>query len=172
GYNSKKSNLFLCTKNEKGKWSAPKPIKQLNSSGSEDTPFLSADQKTLYFSSDYESKGNYELYKTTQTGNDLEHWSAPEKLTDVNSPGWEGYYKTNVAGSTAYFSSTKNAVGGADIFRIKLYEDNPFIIVSGRVLHADTHEPMTGESFSILVNDMQPDSLTINRDSATYSMKL
>src|SRR5690606_35450362 len=69
-------------------------------------------------------------------------------------------------------SSTKNAVGGADIFRIKLYEDNPFIIVSGRVLHADTHEPMTGEPFSILVNDLQPDSLTINRDSATYSMTL
>ena len=172
GYNSKKSNLFLCVKNEKGKWERPRPVKQLNSNGSEDTPFLTSDYRTLYFSSDYESPGNYELYKTTQTGTDLMHWSKPEKLADVNSPGWEGYYNVNDKGSVAYFSSTKNAVGGADIFRIKLFEDNPFIIVSGRLLHAETREPFNGANVSILVNETSPDSVEMNRDSATYKLFL
>lgn len=174
GYNGPKSNLFLCTKNEKGKWKRPRPIKDLNSPGSEDTPFLMADNKTLYFSSDYQTKGEYSIYKVTRMSLDSwKKWETPVPLSDtINSPGWEGYFKTNEKGSVGYFSSTNNSSGGADIFRVKMFEDNPYVIVSGKILHGKSLRPLTGKTFTVMSDGSPVDSITVNMDSATYKAVL
>lgn len=172
-YNSKKTNLFVSEKKENGEWRKPKPIKALNSNASEDTPFLLADNKTMYFSSNYET-GHYDIYRVTRMGDDWKrNWSAPVHLSDtVNSTGWEAYLKTNTTGSWAYFSSTNKSTGGADIFKVKLFEENPFVIVSGTIKHSINNRPLIGKAFTIFVDGKEADSLFVNSDSATYKVKL
>src|SRR5690606_16873703 len=119
------------------------PIRTFNRLGrSEDTPFLVADNKTLYFSSDRESKGQYDIYRAVRTGEGWKHWTDPIKLSDtINSEGWDAYLKTNESGSWAYFSSVNKTNGKADIFKVKLFEENPFIVLSGRIVNAKNNRP-------------------------------
>lgn len=172
-YNSRKTNLFLCKRKENGKWGRPKPIRALNSPRSEITPFLLADNKTLYFAGDYYVRGQFDLYKATRSGNNWKEWSEPVKLSDtINSPGWEAYLKTNTRGSVAHFSSTNKTIGDADIFKVKLFEENPFVVVSGRIVHAKSHRPLIGKTIAISANHTTPDSVYVNPDSATYKVTL
>jgi outer membrane protein OmpA-like peptidoglycan-associated protein len=172
-YNSKKTNLFYSVQKGNGKYKKPRPIKDLNSSRNEDTPFLQADNKTFYFSSDYHEKGQYDIYKTTRTTDRWKRWTEPIKLSDtINSRGWEGYFKTNVKGSWAYFSSTQDALGGADIYKVKLFEENPFVVVSGKIIHAKSKKPLIGKAAKLMANGRPVDSVTFNPDSATYRVKL
>lgn len=173
-YNGRKSALFVCRKKKSGNWGRPKIIRGLNPlSSSEDTPFLQADNKTLYFSSDYRTKGDFNIYKVTRMADDWKHWSNPVKLSDtINSEGWDAYLKTNEKGSWAYFSSKNKTNASADIFKVKLFEENPFIIVSGRILHAKNNRPMVGKEMRIMINGAPADSVTVNKDSATYKVVL
>lgn len=172
-YNSKSSNLFVIEKSDGGKWGRPKKIKSLNTSFSEDAPFLSSDGKTLYFSSDRSGKDQFDIYKAKRMGTDWQDWATPQALSDtINSKGWESYFKTNKVGSWAYFSSTTKSIGKADIFKVKLFEENPFVIVYGTVVNGRTQKPLTGKKYSIVSNGNLIDSLKINFDSATYRARL
>ena len=172
-YNGKRNDLFVTTKSSKGKWSRPKKIKMLNTSSSEDTPFLAPDGKTLYFSSDRGTTDQFDIYKATFDGLDWHFWSQPKALNDtINSLGWESYLRTNKTGSWAYFSSTNKAIGKADIFKVKLFEENPFVIVYGKVINGRNQKPLTGTKYKILSNGNPIDSIKINIDSATYRAKL
>lgn len=172
-FNGEKNNLYVCEQKSNGEWRRPNKIKALNTSANEEAPFLSADGKTIFFSSDREVRGQFNIYKATRIGSDRNDWSAPTLVSDtINSAGWESYYKTNLKGSWAYFSSTNKSKGRADIYRIKLFEENPFVIVSGTVVNAKTKLPLIGRSFSIMVDGRPADSLNINKDSATYTLKL
>jgi outer membrane protein OmpA-like peptidoglycan-associated protein len=44
-------NIFIC-KNKDGRWGEPYPVFEINSDSNEETPFISADGKTIVFSSD------------------------------------------------------------------------------------------------------------------------
>ncbi|MFM9840612.1 MAG: OmpA family protein [Cyclobacteriaceae bacterium] len=172
-FNGERNNLYVCEKKSNGKWKRPIKIKDLHTSANEEAPFLSADGKTIFFSSDRSVKGQFDIYKATRTGGDWKDWSAPVKLNDtINSSGWESYFKTNAKGSWAYFSSTNKSMGRADIYKVKLFEENPFVIVSGTVVNAKTQLPLKGRSFTVLVDGKPTDSLKINKDSATYTLKL
>ncbi len=148
-------------------------MKALNSSVSEDAPFLAPDGKTIYFSSDRSSKGQYNIYKSARTGTDWEDWTKPQPLSDtINSNGWDSYFRTNKNGSWAYFSSTNKSTGGADIFKVKLFEENPFVVVTGKVMNAKNRKILIGKKFSITANGKPIDSLKVNYDSGTYRAKL
>jgi outer membrane protein OmpA-like peptidoglycan-associated protein len=62
-------------------------------------------------------------------------------------------------------------LGGSDIFTVKLFEENPFVIVYGTVVNGKTNKPVL-KPFSIQVNGRQADSVSVNLDSGTYKMKL
>jgi outer membrane protein OmpA-like peptidoglycan-associated protein len=172
-YNGKRSNLFVSEKKENGKFGRPRPIRPLNSKEAEDSPFLLADNKTLYFSSDYETKGNYEIYRVTRMADGWKNWSDPVRLSDtINSEGWDSWLKTNVKGSWGYFSSNNKGNGSADIFKVKIFEENPYVVVSGRIVHAKNNKPMVGRNVTIKVNGANADSVKVNTDSATYKVVL
>jgi outer membrane protein OmpA-like peptidoglycan-associated protein len=168
-YNSEKTNLFLSQKKENGKWRRPIPIRSLNSKYNEEAPFLTADGKTLYFSSDRKEKGQFDIYKSTFTDG---KWTQAKALSDtINSNEWDSYLKTNTKGSIAYFSSAREGKANADIYKVKLFEENPFVIVSGEIRNAVSNKPLIGKQARILVNG-QPAGARVNPDSATYSIKL
>jgi outer membrane protein OmpA-like peptidoglycan-associated protein len=171
-FNSNKSDIFVSLKKENGNWTRPKKEHLLSSSYTEFAPFLSADNKTVYLTSDDLTKGQFHIFKAKRQGESWHDWSQPTHLSDtINTPGWDGYFKTNKIGSWAYYSSSEKSVGGSDIFKVKLFEENPFVIVYGTVVNGKTGKPVQ-KPFFINVNGRQADSVSVNLDSGTYKMKL
>jgi len=168
---SKGGNLYVIEKSEEGTWGKAIALKALNTN-KETTPFLVADNKTLYFTSDRKGK-QLDIYKAIRSGTDWNNWSVPEILNDtINSAQEESYLKTNANGSWAYYSSTNNSLGKSDIFRVKLYEDNPFVEVTGTVVNAISKRPLRHLPVTLLANGAPADSVTFNSDSATFRVKL
>ncbi|MCC7454879.1 MAG: PD40 domain-containing protein, partial [Crocinitomix sp.] len=102
-------------------WTTPEPISPLiNSEKNEDSPFLSADGKTLYFSSKgHNSSGGYDFYKSELVNGD---WTFPENLGyPMNSAGDDIYLSFTDDGKTGFFSSNRNGgFGGMDIYKFTL----------------------------------------------------
>jgi outer membrane protein OmpA-like peptidoglycan-associated protein len=173
-YNNRKSNVFYCLRKENGKYTRPRALKALKSMGSsEDAPFLQADNKTLYFSSDRLQKGAYDIFKIIRTSDGWKEWSNPVKLSDtINTNGWDSYFRTNTKGGWGYFCSTEESIGGADIFKVKLFEENPFVIVSGKIFNAKNNKPLIGKSIKMSIAGIPNDSVRVSADSATYRVRL
>ena len=99
---------------ENGKWSTAKTI-LVDAVYSYNDPFLSPDEKRLYFISNRPMKGSgekkdYDIWYVTRQGNG---WSAPVNAgNQINSPGNE-YYMSFTKTGTMYFSSNRNATDAA-----------------------------------------------------------
>lgn len=173
-YNAEKTDLYFSKKVRGNKWSAPKKLRKINTGRNEEAPFLSADNKTLYFASNRGDKGNFDIYKTQPQSDNWKKWSKPVPLSDtVNSGEWESYYKINADGKAALFASTKNSLGLSDIFRIDFPEKNPVVFIAGKVTDSKTNKPLPqGVQYQILINGLPVDSIKVNPDSATYEVKL
>ena len=98
-------------------WSEPtflSPI--INSEKDDDSPFLSEDGKTLYFSSKgHNSSGGYDFYKSEFVNGD---WTYPENLGyPMNSAGDDIYLSFTEDGKKGFFSSNRTGgYGGMDIY--------------------------------------------------------
>jgi outer membrane protein OmpA-like peptidoglycan-associated protein len=173
-YNGKKLNIYVSgLKN--GKWAKPKKIsKSINKKRSVEAPFLSFDGNTLFFSGNKDEKKNFNIYYSHRLDESNRKWSEPKLLSDtINTPEWESYFKTNAKGSWAYFSSTRGVEHDADIYKVKLFEENPFVVIKGKVINSKTTIPLESTtSYSIFVNETIIDSFSINATTGEYKMKL
>jgi outer membrane protein OmpA-like peptidoglycan-associated protein len=124
-------------------WTEPRNLGTVVNSAQQDiTPFLAADGRTLYFSSNRDGGyGNNDVYMTRRLDSSWLNWSRPRNLGyPINTPGWDAYYTVPANGEYAYFVSTNKGFGKSDIFRIVLPEDArpiPVMLVSGRVSDPD-----------------------------------
>ncbi|RDC63744.1 OmpA family protein [Adhaeribacter pallidiroseus] len=115
-------DLYISTRNG-NTWSKPVNLgRQVNSAAWDSQPCLSADGRTLYFSSDrgQGSKGREDIWMSRQQEDGA--WSVPENLGEpVNTSGSETAPFLHASGSTLYFSSNGHTgMGGADIFKTTL----------------------------------------------------
>jgi outer membrane protein OmpA-like peptidoglycan-associated protein len=118
---------------ESGKWSKPAPFNLvINSEFDEDSPFLTKDEKTLYFASNgHGSIGGLDIYKSELNPETLE-WSEPVNLGfPINSPDDEVHFKMNPDGKSGYFSSNRLHTKGD--FDIYLFWEIEKIKIEGRV---------------------------------------
>jgi outer membrane protein OmpA-like peptidoglycan-associated protein len=115
-----------------------------------------------------------DMFYADRVDDTYQNWSAPVKLTDtINTPNWDSYFKMNTKESWAYFSSITNSVGRSDIFRVKIYEEFPFLKLSGLVLNQATQSLMLEETgYKILVNDEESPEMKIDVASASYEILL
>ena len=112
------SDLYISQKSN-GKWCSPLNLGgTINSAYDESTPFLGADGRTLYFSSNStEGIGGFDIYKATF--NDFKkEWSKPQSLgLPINSPRDDHYFRLSRDGSLGYFSSSRiEGYGGEDLY--------------------------------------------------------
>jgi outer membrane protein OmpA-like peptidoglycan-associated protein len=117
-------DLYVAFRIPDGSYSKPKNLGPIiNSAGNEGSPFLAADNKTLYFNSNgHSGYGDADIYVTTRLDDTWTNWSEPVNLgPKINSPEWDGYITIPASGENAYFSSRKNSIGSDDIFKIKLF---------------------------------------------------
>jgi outer membrane protein OmpA-like peptidoglycan-associated protein/tetratricopeptide (TPR) repeat protein len=124
GYGGK--DIWVCHRTETGRWSVPENLgPDINTSGDESTPFIHADNQTLYFNSTglpgYSEKPDLFVTRKQPDGK----WSKPENLGyPINTIDDEGSMIVAADGKTAYYSSDKiDTKGGLDIYTFELRED-------------------------------------------------
>ena len=124
-----------------GKWSRPKNLgSPVNSRYSEKHPTISADGRSLYFSSDRPGgKGSYDLWHSRWEGNG---WSTPENLGyPINTHSDEIGLSVSASGDRAYFASDRGSGGDTDLFTFTLPEQSrpvPVSYVNGRIYDSRT----------------------------------
>jgi outer membrane protein OmpA-like peptidoglycan-associated protein len=122
-------DLFVSFANEKGKWSKPMSLGEtINTEASEATAFLSADTKTLYFSSNGHpgSLGGMDIYKSERLDSTWTNWSTPVNMgVPYNTPDNEFYFTVPSSGEYSYLAHHFEGSDGAehsDVVRIRLTE--------------------------------------------------
>ena len=128
-------------------WSEPLNMgTDINTGTSEVSPFLAADEKTLYYStSGLPGYGKQDIFITRRLDDTWTRWSEPQNLgPKINSTNFDAYYSIQASGEYAYFSSS-NSANLEDIFRIKLPEKakpNPVVLVRGYVYNSKDKKPV------------------------------
>lgn len=117
-------DIYYCVKDDKGEWYKSKSLGPvINTKYDDDSPFLAADGKTLYFSSmGHKGYGGYDIFRSVYDSAAGE-WSEPENLGyPVNTPDDEIYFQVSQDGRRAYFASIREGgVGFTDIFMVKYH---------------------------------------------------
>lgn len=123
--------LYKATK-KNGKWGDVQELDLNNKDFSITHPSLSADGKTLYFSSDMPGGlGDSDIWKVTVNG---DRFGKPENLgPNVNTAGKEGF-PSSVDNHILYFSSNgKQGFGGFDVFTVDLNTNSDAVNVGAPV---------------------------------------
>ncbi|HRI25057.1 MAG TPA: OmpA family protein [Ferruginibacter sp.] len=141
-------------------WTAPKSLgKKINLPDyNEMSPFIAADGKTLYFSSDRPGGlGEQDIWMTKRLDDSWTKWSDPVNLgAPINTANSEAFFTMDAGGEYAYLTSSDGSFGASDIVRVKLMEKekpNPVVLVNGNVYNAKTKQPLSAS----LIYETLPD---------------
>ncbi len=104
-------------------WSVPQNLgPEVNTPYNEETPFVSADNKELYFSSEgHNGMGGYDVFKydLSNPGSEVVNLGYPVNTTENNL-----FYVPFGDGSTAYYAFRgEDTYGGRDIYRVTVIPD-------------------------------------------------
>ncbi|MDB5255702.1 MAG: yiaD [Chitinophagaceae bacterium] len=147
GYN----DLYVSFPDDNGKWQEPVNLgPTINTIFNEASPFLAADNKTLYFcSTGYPGYGNQDIFMSRRLDDSWTNWSKPINLgPSINSAGFDAFFSIAANDSMAYLVSNANSVGGADLFSIALptaLVPEKVCFLSGKVLDQQTNEPLQAQ---------------------------
>ncbi|MEP6737845.1 MAG: OmpA family protein [Chryseolinea sp.] len=190
-------DIYATLKGADGKWTEPKNLGSIiNTQFQELSPSLSADGKTLYFSSNgRKGSGSFDIYSSTRLDDTWINWSTPVNMgSPFNSEGRELNYRTFEQIGYALYSSTKNSDGYGDIkvfafdepFRqdtVKEVSPTPVAIIETPreetkdkqvTIHGKVNNTKTGESIDAKVYFNAPDNnYPVNATTANgYSVKI
>lgn len=138
-------DLWVCFPDGENQWTKPLNMGEvINTRGDESTPFIAADNKTLFFASDgHKGMGIEDIYMSRRLDNTWTNWSKPINLGDkINNAEFNAYFSIDAAGEYAYFTSA------GDIYRIPMPKEakpDPLVLISGKVLNNKTKEPIGAE---------------------------
>lgn len=142
------ADIYVSFLNKNGSYSEPLNLGSvINTTGYETTPFLAADNKTLYFSSDgHPGYGNNDIFVSTRLDETWKKWSTPLNLgPEINSADWDAYFTIPASGDVAYMVSSENSLGEGDIVKVKLPEaakPSPVVLIRGKVINKKTDLPL------------------------------
>ncbi|WP_400191145.1 OmpA family protein [Hymenobacter sp. B81] len=126
-------DIYTATRQAGGDWGPAKSLgSAINTRFDDDSPYLSRDGKTLYFSSrGHNTMGGYDIFKSVYDSIG-KRWGAPENMGyPVNTPDDDTYYRLSPDGSYAYLSSYRiGGYGEKDIYTINYIKN---VTVQGKV---------------------------------------
>jgi len=142
-------DLYVSFLNEESNsWTVPLWLgTDINSIYNEITPYLAADTKTLYFSSDrLGGIGDLDVYRSIRLDSSWQHWSTPENIGhSINRRGRTSYYTEDAQGKYAYFVWRNDTHSQSDIFRAPAPKhENSVTLISGKVID-ETGAPVEAE---------------------------
>jgi len=158
------SDIYVCHLRPNGTWSNPENLgPQINTAGNEVSPFIHADNQTLYFSSNgLPGYGEQDLFYSKK--NPDGSWSKPVNLGyPINTISEEATLFIAADGKTAYYASDRaDSRGGIDIYSFELREDirpQKTLWVKGRVFDKKT---IKGLPSSVELTDLETKQLITN----------
>ena len=151
-------DIYVTYKNEKGFWEeAVNMGPTINTAGDEQAPFIHADNKTLYFSSNgWPGFGGSDLFVSRKKIDGA--WSNPLNLGyPINTFENEGSIAVAGGGTDAYIASDRaDSRGSLDIYKVILAVNtrpNKTFYVNGFIADALTKKPIAGEVVLINTNE-------------------
>ena len=116
------SDIYVTHRSPSGAWSEPENMGAgINTAGDELTPFIHADNHTLYFASNgLQGYGSQDLFVTRKSANGK--WTTPENLGyPINTVDEESALSIASDGVTAYYASDRpEGKGGLDIYSFEM----------------------------------------------------
>ncbi len=170
-------DIYKTGKNEEtGLWGNPinlGPV--INSQFNEETPFICADNKTLFFSSQgHKTMGGFDIFSSEIQ--DDGNWSEPANIGyPINSTDDDLFFIPRNGGINGYisFSDKEPLIGREDIFYLEIFSDkNPRPVeIKGLVSLGDKPSEQTGEIRIWLGNDQSGSSqvFNVNAPEGKYS---
>ncbi len=150
------SDIYVSHRLLNGRWSSPVNLGPvINSGGDEGTPFIHADNQSLYFTSNgHPGYGGDDLF-ISRKGPDGS-WGKPENLGyPINTIENEGSLVITADGQTAYYASDRaDSKGGLDLYSFEMREDirpAQTLWVKGKVFDLKTRK---GLPSSVLLTDL------------------
>lgn len=195
------ADIWVSHRTTKGNWTPAENLGPIiNSTGEESSPFIHADNQTLYFTSDgWQGYGGTDLFLTQKQPSGS--WSKPQNLGyPINTIDNEGSLVITADGQTAYYASDrKDSKGGLDLYTFQMPKNiQPIktLWVKGKVFDAQSKKGLPSNvelkdiSSGTVIEDVQTDetgnylitlptgkeySFTVNRKgylffSDTYSL--
>ncbi|MGZ8542108.1 MAG: OmpA family protein, partial [Chitinophagaceae bacterium] len=119
------SDIYVSHLQPNGKWGEPENMGEgINTSGDEQSPFIHADNQTLYFTSNYwPGYGDEDLFYVRK--GPMGDWSKPINLGyQINTISREGTLFFSAVVKTPFYASDRgDTKGGMDIYSFELRED-------------------------------------------------
>lgn len=138
------SDIYVVHLLPSGKWTEPENLGPgINTAGDESSPFIHADNQTLYFTSTgLQGYGDEDIFLTRKNAEGK--WSTPENLGyPINTISHEGTIFIAADGKTAYYASDRSdSRGGLDIYSFELRPDirpNRTLWIRGKVFDQKTN---------------------------------
>jgi hypothetical protein len=126
------ADLWIAYRNSQNEWSTQLKLDELNSNGSEITPYL-ASNDTLYFASNgFNGKGGFDIYFSVLLDG---KWQKPRPVNELNTEFDESDFCL-INPTTAIFASNRpNSLGGLDLWltsyeKLRKNNFNPLIKIS------------------------------------------
>ncbi len=119
-------DIYKSNRDSKGEWGPAVNLGPvINSKYNEESPFISEDGKTLYFSSyGHNSMGGYDVFYSNLLEDGT--WSVPINAGyPINSPDDDVFFLPVKNGAFAYYSryNEKEGYGKMDVYRIEIFSD-------------------------------------------------
>ena len=163
-----RTDIYVSHRLQNGKWSEAENLgPPINTIGDENTPFIHADNLTLYFTSDgHQGYGQDDLFLSRKDS--AGKWTRPENLGfPINTVENEGSIVVAANGKTAYYASDRaDSRGELDIYSFELREDirpDRTLWVKGKVFDQKTKKglpssvELTDLATRRVVSDVQTD---------------
>lgn len=171
-------DLYVSFQQKDSTWSEPINLGDVvNTAGEESAPFLAADDKTLYFSSNgFSGFGGADVYMSKRLDDTWTKWSEPQNMgPDINSKMDDLFFNIPSTSDFAYYSRGITD-DNTDIYRVKLpiyHTPEPIVIVKGKLIDSKTGKPIGAK----IVYERLPDGKEVgvinsNPETGEYEIHL
>ena len=171
-------DLYVSFKQEDGSWTEPMNLgNDINTADEDLSPFLAADNETLYFSSrGYSGFGESDIYISRRLDDTWQNWTEPENLgLGINSSGDDIFFNIPPSGEFAYFTKDFDETQNTDIHRIELpifFRPAPVITLSGIVKDADNNPVKAEISYTLLPEETEVGTTLSDQKTGEYEISL
>jgi len=175
--NNDNNDIYISKNIDGNNWSVPVKINMLsNDDDDEISPFIAADNTTLYFSSNrIGGFGGHDIWMAKRLDDSWLKWSNPINLGDsVNSEKWEAYFSTDAVGEVGYFSTNKNSLGETDIAKVKLnkwQQAKLFVQLKGKMLDANSNNVDATITYDV-ISEEGVKTETVRVTNGSYNISL
>jgi outer membrane protein OmpA-like peptidoglycan-associated protein len=168
-------DIYVSFRQSEGAWSSPLNMgPNINSFAQEQTPYLSADLQTIYFSTNiHGNRRGKDIYFAQRKSKSWDDWTQPQKIENANSIGSElGYVIVDEDEGFAIFTTTQNSDGFGDFMMVRYEPKEPLLamldVVDSPVeAFEDNKVEMIEESVSMISVEAQEEEQEIIKETGS-----